>query len=483
MTGSNKKMILRYVCLIMALILLPVLGACEKKPEDRKIGVNALQEKIENKTEAYKTDLMDSRPGMASIDDMAKYIVNWADSKGIRVKTDGNVIIMNVDGQETYKNARKTVIVCPYDDQNLDGTMNSLILTFYVLKNNEDTGRLSAVFVPETSHDLSSAELLKKKYFSKNCNMICLNGDEHAIVSKRTGGASRYLFTKKYTLSRPKNKLAYRIEISNIRSGQIDNMINSKINPIVELNSLLANLKSSSIDFEIGSMRGGEDGLMYPEKCTLTITVDEDRQEAFEKRLISRIESFDKRKKASDPDAIYEYSEAELPGKVISQNDSSELVGFIYTLLEDEYHRDEDTDKLMAVCDISYIKTKGGKIRIGSDACSIDESRLVEIDEAEDTLCGLSGFKYKKTFSYPVWNAEDSTETSEFTSAFKKAYKSYTGKKLKLDSTVSPSYASKVAELQDTADIISITVSENALTDLTGAVMEYLIKSNEVDEK
>lgn len=472
-----KKLTIWFICAAMVFTSTGMLTACSKKEESNTLSVNALQEKIDNKTDAYMTDLNDSRSGLTSNKKMARYIMNWAESKGIRAKTDdGGVIIMNVDGSEKYKDVPKTVIVCPYDELDFEGTLNCLILTFYVLKNNEDTGKLSAIFLPEKGHDLSSAESIKKEYFGKKSRIICLAGNQHASVGRSTGGCSRYIFSKNYNTVKPKNKVAFKIRISGIKRGQINSDINAKINPIIELNSLLASLRSSSIDFEIASMRGGKDGLMYPGGCTLTITVDEDRQSTFENKLANRIESFDKRKQTEDPDAVYEYEETKVPGKVIGQKDSSELVGFIYTLLEDEYHQDEDTDELMAVCDISNIRTRNGKVRIGSNACSIDMGRIYEIDEAEKTLCGLSGFKFDKISSYPSWVADDE---SEFTEAFKKAYKKYTGKKLKITSQVTPAYTSKIAELRKEADILSVTVSDNTLTDLTGAVMEYLIKSDQ----
>ena len=464
---------------VMLIVMLTVLTcSCEAREQNdvSKTKLKGLDEKIENKTEAYKTDIADSMSSLTSNDKIAKYLMNWAENKGIRVKEDDGIIIMNVDGSIEYKDAPQTVIVCPYDVTNFSNSVNPLIMTMYALKNNEETGRLTALFVPEKGHDLSAYEKMKKKYFRKNENVICLNGDIHAVVSERTGGASIYEFTKNLKTTSPKNLVAYKIRISGIASNQMDNKINMKINPIIEINNLLANLKKSSVDYEIASIAGGREDSLYPGTCTLKMTVDEDRQALFEKKLNSRIESFDKRKQSEDPNAVYEYEKIDLPDKVISQAESAKLVAFIYTLLEDEYYRDEETDHLIAVCDTSYIRTKKGKVRIGSTAYSIDDNVLKEIDDATDTLCGLSEFKYKKISSVPSWESETENSLSE---RIRKAYSKYTGKDLIIQPTVTAGSAGYVKKLNDKCNIISITVSESTMKDLTGTLMNYLIKLNE----
>jgi len=242
---------------VMLIVILTVLtcSCTARKPEDSsKNKLKGLDEKIENKTEAYKTDIADSMSSLTSNDKIARYLMNWAENKGIRVKEDNGIIIMNVDGSIEYKDAPQTVIVCPYDVTNLSDSVNPLVMTMYALKNNEETGRLTALFVPEKGHDMMSYKNLKKKYFRKNENVICLNGDIHAVVSEKTGGASVYEFSKKLKTTSPKNMVAYRIRISGIASSQMDNKINMKVNPIIEINNLLANLKKSSIDYEISSI-------------------------------------------------------------------------------------------------------------------------------------------------------------------------------------------------------------------------------------
>ena len=463
---------------LMALIVLTFsvfLWSCEKEQPQNSDKLKGLSEKIENKTEAYKTDIFDSMASLTSNDKMKSYLFNWAETKGIRVKEDDGILVMNVDGSIEYKDAPPTVILCPYDVNNLN-TIDPIIMTMYALKNNEETGRLTALFVPENGHDMQSYSKLKKKYFKKNSNVICLNGDTKAIVSEAAGGASTYRFTKKLHTSAPKNLVAYRIEIKGIGRNQIDNQINMKINPIVEANTLLANLKKSSIDYEIISITGGSRDSLYPGSCVMKITVDEDRQALVEKRLDSRIASFNKRKKSLDPDAVYEYTKIETPDRVITQADSAKLVAFIYTLLEDEYYRDEDNDMLVAVCDTSFIRTKKGKVTIGSTAYSLDASKLTEIDEASETLCGLSGFKYKKATDVPVWSSQ---KESDLTTRIRSAYSKYTGKDLIVQPSISPSSAGYVEALNDKCNIISITASESTMKDFTGTIMRYLIKLNE----
>lgn len=469
-----------FLLIAILLVSLSVFSwSCKKDEPKNNVRLKGLSEKIENKTEAYKTDLFDSMDSLTSNEKLEDYLYNWAETKGIRVTKDDDILIMNVDGSIEYKDAPPTIIVCPYDINNMS-TMNPIIMTMYALKNNEETGRLTVLFVPEEGHDMAAYTKMKKKYFKNSANVICLNGDNSAIVSEITGGASTYKFTRKLNTSAPKNMVAYRIVIQGLARSLMDNKINMKINPIVEANTLLATLKKSSIDYEIASISGGSRDSLYPGSCIMTITVDEDRQALFEKRLNSRIESFDKRKQTVDPDAVYEYTKINTPDRVITQADSANLVAFIYTLLEDEYYRDEENDMLIAVCDTSYIRTKNGKVTIGSTAYSTDEAILKEIDEAFETLCGLSGFEYKKTSEVPCWST---TADSELSKKIKQAYSKYTGKKLTVQPSVTPGSAGYVEALNDKCNLITMTVNDSTMKDFTGTLMRYLIALNEEDKE
>lgn len=460
--------------LIIALAVTSVsLTGCKKT--EKKDYTPEIKEKIAVKVDAYMTDFMDSAATLDTNDKIREHLINWGSSKGLRTKDDNGIIVMSVDGSEAYKDVPPTIIICPYDAEQFDSCANPIILTLYTLKNNEDTGKLAALFVPEEAHDFSKVNDIKKKYLPKNARVICLNGNVNGHIANACGGESSYEFTSKLKQGKPRYKKAYKIAMRGLTSTQPDNKINSAYNPVLEINSFLAGLKNASIDYEIADFDGGDMNLLSPGSAYIKLTIDENKQEKFLKRLNSKVESFQKAVGTKNKEARMVYKEISVPGKVIKQDDSSKLVSFIYTLLKGEYQRDEETDSLIAVADVVYIKAKGKKARIGSVACSLDSNKLKELDEAEETLCGLSGFKFKKMSEVPVWEAK---ENSELLDKVVRAYSSYTGKELKTQASVTPTNANYVARLKDDLDIISMTVSDNILKDMTGTVISYLMDSN-----
>jgi hypothetical protein len=180
--------------------------------------------------------------------------------------------------------------------------------------------------------------------------------------------------------------------------------------------------------------------------------------------------------KSSDKEAVFTYRQVKLPKKAASQSSSFKIVTFLYTLLEGEYYRNEETDDLVAVTDVTYIRTTPGKAVIGSCAYSLDESKLSEINESEKTLCGLSGFKYNETPRIKSWRIG---ENSMLADKIDSAFKSYTGKEIKMQSSVTPTNANIVPEINSKTEAIAITIGENKLNDLTGTLITYLLDSNE----
>ena len=71
-TDKHVRILSKVIAVLVAVTMVLMLSGCEQKTDDSTIGVKALQEKIENKTGAYMTDLMDSQAGFSTNEDIAK---------------------------------------------------------------------------------------------------------------------------------------------------------------------------------------------------------------------------------------------------------------------------------------------------------------------------------------------------------------------------------------------------------------------------
>ena len=56
------------------------------------------------------------------------------------------------------------------------------------------------------------------------------------------------------------------------------------------IGDLLAYFKTNSLIYELADIRGGESGNLYPRSASVTIVIDEDDMEKFQKRIDSAIE-------------------------------------------------------------------------------------------------------------------------------------------------------------------------------------------------
>jgi len=472
----NKKSLLAPLFAAMLLII-SLLASCAK--EEVVITDREIKEKIDNKIDAYRTDLLDSQDSLTTNEKIEKHLKNWADSKGVRNDVDDGIITMNVDSSMIYKDAPQTVLICPYDHTQFENYVEPIALTLYVLKNNEDTGALTAVFVPEEDNRLGKAVGIQKKYIQKDAKVIVLNGSSHGLAAYECGGSSTYRFTSKVKKQTPSHRKAYRIVISGVKSEQTGNRSVGKINPITEINSILASTRNASIDYEISEFEGGEGSTVAPSEARCVITVDADKQERFEGRLEKAKANFEDTLPSEDKDAKFYYREVPLPKRVVSDKDTSKFVSFVYTLLKGEFARNDETDELIAVTSIPNVKVNTKRAVVGSIAYSLDESVLKKIDDSEQTLCGLSGYRYKKIGATKVWKGEKESALAE---ALSDSYDKYTGKSLKVKRSVTPTLANAVPDFVSKHDMLALTVSSNVTKDFTGMIMDYLINTIETEE-
>lgn len=446
------------------------LTSCGKQQpiEEHKEDIN---QKIELKVDAYRTDLADSSGAMNSNTGIRNYLRSWAESKGVPYTVDrsGNVI-MTVKASAYYRKADPVVVVCPYDSSQSQQYMAPMAMALYLAKNNEQTGRLTVVFARENKHDFSGIRGLSSKYFTKDTRVICLNGSGKSQFSMNTGAQMAFHFTQKIRYTKPEYQKAYRISLSGLPGGQVNSDVESQINPAVRLRSLLTSLQSSSIGYDLADFRSGDGGYLLPKDASMTVVIDQDKEQKFIDKMTSLTESFNEDKSNSHPGAEFTFTKVKRPSRVIRPQDTNRFVSFVYTLLNGKYLQEED-GTMKAVNGITSVSTDAHQIEIQSVAYSLTMLSMNEIVKDEKALSKLSDLTFRFGASIPAWSGDPE---SEFADQISRAYRRYTGKSLTLSDSITSTSANFIRSKSSRAKVISITLNDDVLKTCTGTIIQYL---------
>ena len=442
------------------------LTACSSEEEED------LSSKVEEKVAAYRTDLEDSADTLTSTAAIKEYLSNWAKEKGITCTTDGHDnVIMSVKASEEYKEADPTVIVCSYDPKQFRTCIDPIALSLYAVKNNESTGRLTVIFTSEDGHDFSGIRSLNSKYFTDDSNVFCVNGGDKNMWSTSTAGRSSYDFSTEVSYTAPEGEKAYRIRIEGLPGGIPDSRISSYPNPIKEIGDLLAYFKTNSLIYELADIHGGESGNLYPKSASVTVVIDEDDIEKFQKRMETAIENYNDDNLEDYPEMTHTYEEVELPRRVMTQEHLNEFVSLLYTLIDGVYSRDDD-DNQVSITSIGSIIKNENRYTISAVGNSLSEADLTEIDTAYKTICGLANVNYKKTDSQSGWTSDSDSDLAKQVA---EAFNSYSGADMEYRDCVAATNATYIQEKNENCSIISVSVNENRLERYTGKFITFLL--------
>ena len=462
--------ILIIACLIGGTIF--AISSCNQKSEPE------LSDKITKKITAYRTDLQDSAETLTTTKAIQNYLCNWAESKGIQYSIDdSDNVIMEVKASEEYKDAPPTVILCGYDPNHFTNCIDPMSVALYVVKNSEETGKLTVIFTKDKNHNFSGVKGLDKKYFPDHANVFSLNGGSKNMWSTTTAGNSTYRFTNKVKYTDTTGTKAYRISIENLPGGVPDEKISSYPNPIKELGDLLAYFKTNSIIFELAKVKGGTSGSLYPKSASAVIVITEDYQEKFDKRMNTAIENFNDKYKDRYPLVEYTYEEVKVPKRVLCNEDMNKFVSLLYTLVDGVYEHDENDD-ILSITNIGSINYDGNTYTISASGNSLTEKGLNQIDLSYTTICGLSDIQYKKTSAQAGWTIKK-PEEDPFVQEVSAAFKEYSDGTMKYRGNISVTNCSYVYEKNSECNLMSISVNWKRIEKYAGTLITFMMNQNE----
>lgn len=468
---KNKKKTIAIIAIvaviiaIIAAVIFFVFGA-EKEP--------SLQEIIENRTNSYETDFLDSTAQMDDQASVRKYLVNWAENKGIDVKVDKNDnVVYSFKASEGLENRKPTVILCGYDYSCIESYSNSIVCALTLAKNDNPHGEFKIIFVSEENGNKDSVTKLAESHFKDAGEVFYLGNDTASKLADKTAGLVEYEFSGTIYKSAPSYNKAYKITISGLPSQAISSKAASAPNPIKTLGNLLANFKSKSVLFDLVEFTGGNGTSVTPGEASITIVVSEDASTKVEERLDSAIESFNDKYKDNYPEATYTYEAVDMPRTVISSNTTESLISLLYTAPNGTYNKDDD-DNVTAFSCITSINVTSGRSVINVVACGYEEATLTELTDAYQTICALTDMTFIETKSYPIYKMSD--DSSALAENFKESYLEYKSNTLDIESMAQYTMCSLLAEKYPELKIVPIGVTSKTKDNFAGGFVVHLGK-------
>ncbi len=469
---KNKKKLIAIVAIVLVVVALIVaaisifdLGG-SKEP--------SLQEVIENRADSYKTDFVDSIQQMNDQASVTKYLVNWAENKGIEVESDyhGNVIY-SFDASEGLEDRKPTVILCGYDYSAIESYANSIVSALTLARDDNPHGQYKIIFVSEEMGNKQAGYNIPSSYLEEANEVFYLANDTASKIANASAGIVEYQFTKDiYKISPTYNK-AYKVTISGLPANVINSSSVSMPNPIKTLGNLLANFKSKSVLFDLVEFTGGSESAQIPTEASITIVVSEDATSKIESRLDSAIESFMDKYGDKYPEATYSYEVVDMPYQVIDSDVTESLISLLYTAPNSVYFKDDDKNITAYSC-ITSIDVTEGTSSINVVASGYDEEKLLELGDSYQTICALTDISFEELDSHPIYKISD--KGTALAESFKNSYIEYKTNTLDIASMEQYTMCSVLAEEYPDMNLVAIGVTNKTKDNFAGGFIVHLGK-------
>ena len=433
-----------------------------------------LEEIVDEKLSAYRTDLADSLDTLNSNEKVADYLLSWASNKNIKAKKDENenVIFSLKPTSEELKDAKPVIVACEYDASDMFSYIDAVSAALTVAKNAKNHGMLRIIFMPVEEGSMVGVEALSEKYFTDKTELFFIGKSGTSKVSLKTGGYERLMISDKLTRCNPSHDKAYKISIENIPSQLPGSKMNVLPNPIKTLGSLLANFKSTSLLFELSSFNGGQSADVVPAEASMTVVINASDEEKFCSRMDAAVEKFKEKYSEDYPDITYTYEEVKLPKKVFTKTETENIVSLMYTAPNGIYYKDDDGTAL-ALTNIGKISTKNAKLSIEICSMSCSDELLDEIHDSYQTIAGLCNVKIRKVKSYEIFSGGGAS--SALLSEFEEAFTAFTGdSEIILEDAVETTACNVLYEKNSSMGMIYCAITEKTKEKFAGSIITFL---------
>ena len=466
-----------YGAAVIAVIAVCVCGAVFFFHEE-EAAEPSLEEVLEEKLTAYETDLRDSLGSMDTNADVAGYLLSWAKNKEIpATKDDAGNVIFTIKASENAVDVTPAALVCSFDADNMENHVEEMAVALCAAKNAVNHGKLSVVFLAEENGQKTGAQGFDIGHFTDDTSIFCLGNSVGSRVSTVTGGYRQIQITHKLEYQKPSYNKAYKITLKNCPSLLVDGNIDTVPNPVKVLGNVLANFKSTSLLFELGTFYGGSSADFTPSKASMTVVINDSDTEKFQRKMENSIEKIYNKYHDDYPEIEYTYEEVDLPSHVLDSGDTDNLVSLMYTIFDGIYQRD-DEGVITAITNIGRISCKDHLLKIQLSAMSCNQTLLDEICESYETICGLCDVKFRIKKEYPIFyglTGRPTGTTEALLASFEEAFKEFTDdNSMKVEDTAVLTPCTFLLQKNANLTILYCGVTEKTKHKFAGSLVTWL---------
>ncbi len=421
-----------------------------------------------------------------STGDLAMFLYEWSSlNDAFKVSHDNfdNVIISKVASDETYKEADSTILQCSLDLSVPDRTAQAMTAIMYILQYCENHGFIRALFTEPNI----GIEKIKEAYITAD-NFISLDSSKNNTILTGTAARHNYKVTKDIVYQEATYTNAYEITIMGLNGTHAGKT--NQLNAVKTLGKMLAELKSTGALIEVGSLCSGymdESGVFvadtvangnYPLGAQAIIYINDNDVNKLTKKITkSQTKTLDNYLE-TNPDMVYTFNKIEKAenAMVISSDDTSSIISFIYTSLYGVYDKDDEGEPI-ALNNILYCNTENNYFEIDLTAISLTDAKMDTLDNIVSTLCGLYDLNYEEVDIANLWkigtlDEEELKNIPLIDKICSAAYKIYE-KDTKFAQSFENTAVSKVVERIPDANIIAYGVTEKNLERQTATILTY----------
>lgn len=463
------------ITLILAM-LIPILSGCREEAELEPIDDEGIRTAILE--EFLSLSEIPREP--AAMKPISSYLRSWAKQNDFSVtRDDANNIIIEKPAAPGYENAPVTILQCNMDmiyltpeDEVLDPLDNSIkILTdenhlwgenanpgagsgvgissiLYILKYGEKHGPLRAIFTADGETSMSGAEKIKEKYLAGDY-LINFRWEDAHSVGVGSGEKRLYTMSRPITWKEPTYTIPYLVSISDLSGGDADEELSySGANAIKIVGNALAEAQGKGILLELGSFNAGIEENTIASAATALVIINQSDRKKFESAMKSAASDFHSHYGSAEKGVKFHYERTEMPEHVMSWDDSSSILSFIYGMVNGIQHKTADGE-IESYTNLGTVSTYTGNFLAKVSAGSLSSAQAQEIAEAHEMVSRLSDLDYQEQESAPLWaTAEENELTTTFATLCKELYHETPRKNVLLPPSECGWFAQKNPDLQ-----------------------------------